>query len=65
MEWINHRDKRYSLGNTVNGIVFVFMVIDGHIYGEHSMTYICIESLCCAPEINITFVSTILQLKNT
>ena len=52
---ISHGNKRYCIGNIVDGIVRCCMVtVDSYTCDECSITYRDVESLCCTPETNIT-----------
>ena len=66
MEWIGHRDERYSPGNIVSGIV-IALYGDRWYFDEQRLTYKEAESLCCTPETNVTlwvnYTSIIIVIK--
>lgn len=54
LNWTPKNAYGRSIGNIINNIVIT-------LYGEHFVTSINVESLCCTPEMNM---STVLQLRN-
>ena len=45
----------YTAKNMINNIIITLCGADGHqtYHGEHSITYVNVESLCSLPETNI------------
>ena len=51
----SHGDVKYSIENIVNNIVITVCGARGvlDLSGEHFISYIKVESLCCTPDTNI------------